>query len=215
MTLYRLDMTTMFTIHDAFRRQLLDMARVAASDDSEGTASVPSQPGWQLFKKFLTVHHQSEDDVVWPVLRNYLTDHPDRMKVVEELEAEHAAIEPLLQAIEDAPAGRPDLIGDLAAQLTAHLAHEESDGLGLIDAFFSPEEWQQFARVHGARLLDDAPSYVPWLLDGAEPRAVEQFLRNIPPPLATAYRVKWAADYAAVPLWGAPRDPQPTSAHHG
>ena len=49
--------------------------------------------------KFLTVHHLSEDDSLWPPLRAAAADHPDRVAVEDALEAEHAVIEPLLEAI--------------------------------------------------------------------------------------------------------------------
>ena len=213
---YRLDMTTMFTIHDAFRRNLVEIARVADHDDSP---RLQSQLGWELFKKFLVVHHQTEDDVVWPVLRTHMKDDPDRVAVVDELEAEHSAIEPWFIAIDAALGyqdenGSPlaDFVTELATRVTAHLAHEESDGLALIDEFLTPEEWQAFAREHGARLINDASTYVPWLLDGAGPAAVENFLSTIPPPLAAAYRDQWAPDYAALDLWDAPPEPAPTNA---
>jgi hypothetical protein len=214
---YRLDMTVMFTIHDAFRRDLVQIARVAAEDDRTSSRRLQSQPGWELFKKFLAIHHQTEDDVVWPVLRTHVKDSPDRVSVVDELEIEHAAIDPWFQAIDGAQADQDeigtrltDLVGELVTSLTAHLAHEESDGLALIDAFLTPEEWQTFARVHGGRLIDDAPTYVPWLLDQADPTAVGNFLSNIPPPLAAAYREQWAVAYAALDLWDAP-EPLPTN----
>jgi hypothetical protein len=214
---YRLDMTAMFAIHDAFRRDLVEIARVAAEDDRNGGPRLQSQLGWELFKKFLLVHHQTEDDVVWPVLRAHVKDSPDRVAVVDELEAEHAAIEPWFLAIDGARADQDEkgssllnLVGELVTSLTTHLAHEESDGLALIDEFLTPEEWQTFAQVHGQRLIDDAPTYVPWLLDKADPSAVENFLSNIPPPLSAAYGEQWAKDYGALELWDA-RQPLPTS----
>jgi hypothetical protein len=216
---YRLDMTTMFTIHDAFRRNLVEIARVAAEAERGGPLRLQSQLGWDLFKKFLLVHHQTEDDVVWPVLRSHVKDDPDRVAVVDELEAEHSAIEPLFTAIGSASGnqdetGSPlvDYVGELTTRLTAHLAHEESDGLALIDEFLAPEEWQTFAREHGRRLINDAPTYVPWLLDQAGPTAVEKFLSTIPPPLAAAYREQWAPGYAALDLWDAPVQPASTNA---
>jgi hypothetical protein len=107
------------------------------------------------------------------------------------------------------------LVAELATRVTAHLAHEESDGLALIDEFLTPEEWQAFAGEHGRRLINDAPMYVPWLLDGAGPAVVEKFLSTIPPPLAAAYREQWSADYAALDLWDAPHEPAPTNALDG
>jgi len=213
---YRLDMTTMFTIHDAFRRNLEQVVTMA---DHDGGPRLESQLGWELFKKFLLVHHQTEDDVVWPVLRTHLTTEPKRVAVVDEMEAEHAAIEPWFTAIDGAftnqgEHGTPlaDSVAELATRVTAHLAHEESDGLALIDEFLTPEEWQTFAREHGGRLISDASTYVPWLLDGADPAAVENFLNTIPLPLAAAYRDQWSADYAALDLWDVPHDGAPTNA---
>jgi Hemerythrin HHE cation binding domain len=214
---YRLDMTNMFTIHDAFRRDLMEISRVAALADRGGREHLQSQLGWELFKKFLLVHHQTEDDVMWPVLRTHLKDDPHRA-VVDALQAEHSAIEPCFTAIDSAPGyqGEPgsplvDYVGELASKLTAHLAHEESDGLALIDEFLTPEEWQTFAREHGRRLVNDASTYVPWLLDEARPDAIERFLSTIPPPLAVAYREQWAPAYAALDLWDARIPPAPTN----
>jgi hypothetical protein len=216
---YRLDLTNMFTIHDAFRRDLVEIARVAAEADRGGRAHLRSQLGWELFKKFLLVHHQTEDDVVWPVLRTHLKDDPHSVGVVDALEAEHSAIEPWFAAIDSVlgyqgEAGLPlvDCVGELDSKLRAHLAHEESDGLALIDEFLAPEEWQTFAREHGRRLVNDAATYVPWLLDGARPAAIEKFLSTIPPPLAIAYREQWAPAYAALDLWDARIPPAPADA---
>jgi len=218
---YRLDMTTMFTIHDAFRRNLVEIVRVAKEADRDrNPRQLQSQLGWELFKKFLIVHHQTEDDVVWPVLRAHVKDDPDRQAVVDQLEAEHSAIEPWFMAIDAVSyqgenGSVADLADELAAKVTGHLAHEESDGLALIDRFLTPEEWQTFAREHGARLINDASTYVPWLLDHADPATVENFLGSIPPPLAAAYRGQWAPDYAALDLWGAPIESAPTHAQGG
>ena len=71
-------------------------------------------------------------------------------------------------------------VDELASKLTAHLAHEESDGLALIDEFLTPEEWQTFAREHGRRLINDASTYVPWLLDQARPRCRRELPRHDP-----------------------------------
>jgi hypothetical protein len=208
---YRLNMTTMLTIHDAFRRDLANVTSASARHVDDADWSLETQIGWQLFAKFLSVHHRTEDDVLWPVLRAHLMDYPDHLTLVDDLETEHAAIDPLLEAIGEVQPElsehRPRLsalLGELAAQLTAHLDHEESYGLALIDECLTLAEWQTFAQVHGERLIGDAPTYVPWLLDQADPSAVESFLGNIPPPLAAGYRGKWAADYAALELWDVP-----------
>src|SRR3954470_8915508 len=136
---FRLDMSMMFAMHDALRREVAQVARIASRHDDDPGKLLRAALGWELFKKFLLVHHQSEDDALWPALRASVADHPDRAALVDALEGEHAAIDPLLAAV-DAAAADPahghqrfgDIVDELAGQLTAHLAHEESDGLALI-----------------------------------------------------------------------------------
>jgi hypothetical protein len=222
----RLDTSTMLTIHAALRRDLEQVARIAGRRDGTGATRLRTALGWQQFKKFLVVHHQVEDDVLWPALRAAVAGNLDQLALADALEQEHAVIDPLLQAA-DAAAADPgdgsgsfgdssgsfgDIIDELVAQLGGHLAHEESDGLDLIEAALSLADWQRFGRVHGERLVGDAPVYMPWLLDGADPGAVAAFLANVPPPLAAAYRGQWASDYAARTLWDAGDGPGPDRA---
>lgn len=211
---YTLDMSMMFALHDALRRELAQVTRIARRRDDNPGPMLRAALGWELFKKFLLVHHQTEDDILWPDLRAQVAGQPDRLALADALEAEHAVIEPLLTAI-DAAAADPDYgyqrLGDitdeLAIKLAAHLTHEETDGLPLIDASLTPAQWQHFAQVHGDRNRDDASMYMPWLLNGASPQTLDAILGNFPPPLLAAYREQWAPRYAALTIWpsaGAP-----------
>jgi hypothetical protein len=215
----RLDMSTMLAIHAALRRDLEQVARIAGRRDGTDVTRLRAARGWQQFKKFLIVHHQVEDDALWPALRAAVAAYPDQLALVDALEQEHAVIDPLLRAVDDAAADPGagsrsfgDITDELVAKLGGHLAHEESDGLELIDASLSLEDWQRFGRVHGERLLGDAPVYMPWLLDGADPRAVAAFLANVPPALAAAYHGQWASDYAALKPWDAADELAPSGA---
>jgi hypothetical protein len=220
---YKLDMSMMFAMHDALRRELGQVGRVASRRDDDPATLLRAALGWELFKKFLTVHHQSEDDALWPPLRARVAAHPDRVALADALEAEHAVIEPLLAAIDAAAADLDygyqrfgDIIDELSAKLTAHLAHEEADGLPLIDASLTPAEWQHFAQVHGERNLPDAPRYMPWLLAEARPEIRNAVLGKFPPPLLAAYREQWAPAYAALEIWpvSATGEPVPSDAGH-
>ena len=212
---YTLDMSMMFAMHDALRRELTQVTRIAQLKDDNPGPMLRAALGWELFKKFLLVHHQTEDDVLWPDLRAQAAGRPDRLALADALEAEHAVIEPLLIAI-DAAAADPDhgyqrlggLTGELATKLTAHLTHEETDGLPLIDASLTAEQWQQFARVHGDRNREDAARYMPWLLNGASPQTMAAIMDKFPPPFLAAYREQWAPAYAALTIWPAPKTRQ-------
>jgi hypothetical protein len=218
---YTLDMSMMFAMHDALRRELAQVGRIAnVRDDNPGTL-LRAALGWELFKKFLTVHHQTEDDVLWPPLRASVAGQPERMALVDALEAEHGVIDPLLLAI-DAAAADPDygyqrfgdIVDELSVKLNGHLAHEEADGLPLIDATLTPAQWQHFAQVHGERNLPDASRFMPWLLAGARPEVLGDILGKFPPPLLTAYREQWAPAYAAQTIWPAAAEPEPQHTRH-
>jgi Hemerythrin HHE cation binding domain len=165
--------------------------------------------GWEMFKAYLGVHHTTEDAALWPAMYAALAGRPDDLALLDAMEAEHAAIDPLLTAVDAALADRdtgPQRLGDLVDALvtgvTGHLEHEENEALALIDATLTEEQWQHFGREHGKRLLDDASRYLPWLLDGASPERTAIILgRFMPEPLRRAYRDDWAPAYAGVDLW--------------
>jgi iron-sulfur cluster repair protein YtfE (RIC family) len=207
---YQLDMSMMFAMHDALRRELVQVGRIARLRDDHPGRLLRAALGWELFKKFLLVHHQSEDDTLWPTLRTNVAGQPDRVALADALEAEHAVIEPLLTAI-DAAAADPDygyqrfgdIVDELATKLSAHLSHEETDGLPLIDVSLTAQEWQRFAQVHTERIRGDAQMYMPWLLNGASPQTLDAVLGKFPPPLLTSFREEWGPRYAALDIWNA------------
>ena len=136
--------------------------------------------GWQMFKTYLQVHHRAEDDMLWPAMEKTLADRPDDLALLSALEAEHAAIDPLLNAIDATlanPASGAERLGDLtdalATTLQAHLRHEEGEGLALIDATVTDEEWQDFGQESGKRIGPEAPRVFPWMLDGLDEARTE------------------------------------------
>ena len=58
---YRLDMSMMLAMHDALRRDLAQVGRIASRRDDHPGTLLRAALGWELFKKFLLVHHQSEE----------------------------------------------------------------------------------------------------------------------------------------------------------
>src|ERR1700749_946843 len=207
---YQLDVSMMFAMHAALRRELVQVGRIASRTDDHPGQLLRAALGWELFKKFLLVHHQSEDDTLWPALRTNVAGQPDPLALADVLEAEHAVIEPLLTAI-DAAAADPDygyqrfgdIVDELITKLTAHLAHEETDGLPLIDASLTEQQWQHFAQVHAERIRGDGPTYMPWLLKGASPQTLDGVLGEFPPSLLAAFREEWGPRYAGLDVWNA------------
>lgn len=205
---YKHDMTMMLVMHDALRRELERMARIAARKDGDPQRILQTALGWELFKKYLHVHHNAEDDVLWPAIRETVGERIDDLAVVEAMEAEHALIDPALTAMDAALADSEsglERLGEILAQLAdglgGHLAHEEKDALPLIDAYASPEVMQQFGAAHSNRIGADVSRYMPWLLDDASPERTAAALALLPEPVRQTYRDVWQPGYAALDLW--------------
>jgi iron-sulfur cluster repair protein YtfE (RIC family) len=205
---YKLDMSMMFAYHDALRRDLDRVGRLATRLDGDPAKLLRAAVGWGLFKKFLVNHHESEDEALWPALRAAVAANSDQVALVDALEQEHAVIDPLLAAV-DAAAADPDggherfggVVDQLIIELTAHLTHEERDGLPLIDVSLTAGEWRHFISVNSERNRPDAAMYMPWLLSEATPPTTAAVLGKFPPPLVTAFRAEWAPAYAALDVW--------------
>jgi len=145
------DLAAMYLMHRAFRRDLNLFAEVA------GVVPTADRQRWQLvarrFDFFSTVlhkHHSGEDRALWPLLAERGAD----ATVLDALEAEHAVIDPLLASVTADLRALADGSGDDATRLrlagtavqlrdalAAHLAHEESDGMTLVQQHLTNEDW--------------------------------------------------------------------------
>jgi hemerythrin-like domain-containing protein len=205
---FRLDMTMMYAMHDAVRRDLERITRITERTDDDPRRLLAAAVGWQLFTSYLVVHHTAEDTHVWPVMRRALADRPDDLALLDAMEAEHGVIDPLLADIEVALADRAagaerlaERVDTLRGLLGGHLAHEERDALELIDATLTDAQWAVFGQDHGRRVGADRVRYLPWILDGASPDRTAAVLTGLPAPLRDAYRNDWQPAYAGLPLW--------------
>jgi hemerythrin-like domain-containing protein len=205
---FKNDMTLMYALHDALRRELERIARVTARPDDDPKHVLRTATGWELFTFALHVHHTTEDDMLWPPMRSTLAEDSDGLALLDAMESEHAAIDPLLTAIDAALADRdsgPQRLGELtdalASALRAHLDHEEAEGLALIDRTVTDEQWQAFGMEHGKRVGGEMPRYLPWMLDDAPAEVTTAVLGRLPAPLQQAYRDEWAPAFGRQPLW--------------
>ena len=208
------DLTIMLAAHAAFRRDLAQLARAAMFADLPDPGRRASvQAGWQLFKRQLHIHHTAEDEIVWPALRERLTRSEHAQSVLDAMEAEHRQIDPLLAAV-DAAFARADhghradvrAIGDaadaLAGSLTAHLTHEERDGLPLIGEALTSAEWRRVGfRIVRKNGLSAGGEMFAWLADGADPDQAAAAIGTLPPPARLVYRAIWRPRYNRTSHW--------------
>jgi len=205
---FKNDMTWMYAMHTALRRELERIARITERPDDDPKLVLRTAAGWEMFKSYLHVHHTTEDDILWPPMRTALPDGSDGLALLDAMEAEHAGIDPLLSSIDAAlldPESGPERLGELtdalATALRGHLDHEEAHGLPLIDSTVTEEQWLAFGVEHGKRVSADIARYLPWILDDATPEDTAKVLGLLPPPVQQSYRDVWQPAYADLPLW--------------
>ncbi|MCX4826275.1 hemerythrin domain-containing protein [Streptomyces sp. NBC_01142] len=203
-----IDLTVMYAMHDALRRELAHLERITTAVDRDPRYVLATAAGWQLFQKSLHAHHTAEDDALWPALRHSLAGRPQDLAVLEALEAEHAAIDPVIEAIdarladpETDPLRLCELTDALATGLAGHLKHEEDAALPLIQRALTAEQWGHFGQVHAQRLAPDAPALLPWLLDGADELTVERLLAALPSPARATCTSQWLPAYTVLDRW--------------
>jgi DUF438 domain-containing protein len=202
----RPDVTMMFVVHNALRRDLARM-QVAAAHADEPAARRALRASWPTFSRYLTVHHTAEDEMLWPQMLTKLVDRPDDMDLLKEMADEHSRLDPVLREIDDnlakgSPSRLVEQFGELAEALIGHLEHEEAATLPLVQETLTVREWKAFGNDQRRRIgISGAGQFFPWLLDDTTPDTRDTVLGIIPPPLRLVYRLLWEPRYRRQSPW--------------
>jgi hemerythrin-like domain-containing protein len=204
------DLELMRILHAAFRR---DIARLSRAAQRYGTQDAETHDalllGWHGFSTSLHHHHTIEDRHLWPVMRQALADRPDDLAVLDDMEAEHALIDPALasleQAFDDHDAG-PGLVAErieaLVDLVRAHLAHEEGAAFPLMQQSITQRDWAALNRASAKEMsLSQLAQLGPYILEGATPDDVRRTLAALPPPIRVVHRLWWNPRYQRVRRW--------------
>ncbi|MGL5819892.1 MAG: hemerythrin domain-containing protein [Phycicoccus sp.] len=202
-----LDMTGMYVMHHAFRRDLGTLgAAVSVTPVVDRETWQALARRWELFADVLHHHHDGEDRGYWPLLRTRAT--AAEREVLDAMEAEHAQIGPVLDACAAGFArmttggsrgnrawahdARRTLVGHLAearSHLDAHLAHEETAALPLLHRYLTTEEDERIEAEYfrGGLPLTMILRVVPWALHEVPDDERRRVLRAA----GVAYHVVW------------------------
>ncbi len=171
----------MYVMHHAFRRdldRLVGAVRKTPLGDRDVWRALHER--WSFVDETLHHHHAVEDSSIWPTLLEHArtTGHEADLQTLEDMEAEHATIDPGLAGVRTAFAqvladGDEDHRNALDIRLTAlregllaHMQHEETEALPMIQRTMSDEEFaateEAAQRAYPLRMV---PTLVPWVLD--------------------------------------------------
>jgi hypothetical protein len=181
------DLTAMYVMHHAFRRDLIAFKAAVVGTPVEDRTTWKALAGrWGKFFEILHKHHTGEDAGLWPLLMSRAD--ADGRATLQAMEGEHAEIDPLLSsctagferlatyADADARDALEVRVVALGEHLVRHLAHEEHDALALVQRYLVNADWHRLEKEHfkpayGPR---EIPFIASWALYELPP---EQFSR--------------------------------------
>lgn len=179
---------TMYVMHHAFRRDLRDLSRAVPATpltDHEVWAALSRR--WTAFANTLHHHHTIEDTAIWP----RVLERADAAATMTAMEAEHGQIDPLLakcaegfREMTEAPTApaRDRLAADVAAfrdLLDAHLAHEETEALPLVQRHLSRAAWADSEKAAQAEFtFADVAFALPWTALEVPPEDLREVLAD-------------------------------------
>jgi len=200
--------TIVFLIHEAFRRDL-DRLRAAVSSPKMDSAKAQRLgTHWEFVKDQLHHHHRVEDESFWPLVRPKFAGRSDELAVLDEMEAQHRALEPTTEAVDRGfeaflkePGDRTGAelaayLAEFRTQLAAHLEDEEQRCFPSVDAVLSVEEFESFGKATAKAVgMRGSARFFPWIFDEAIPVERQAVLSMPPPPVRVLCRYVWEPRY--------------------
>ncbi|MGC2485256.1 MAG: hemerythrin domain-containing protein [Acidimicrobiales bacterium] len=189
------DTSDMVNLHRVFRSAMDQGPTLIAgvTDGDEHRAALVASY-YNNVLSLLHVHHESEDELIWPRL---LERCPDEATTIVRIAAQHGDVIESLAATRrasqdwSASASRvdastlQDALAALNADLIPHLDDEEEFILPIAARHLSSEEWSELPS-HGMRAFDGDKLWLilGLILEQMTPAQRESMRENFPPPVA-------------------------------
>jgi hemerythrin-like domain-containing protein len=201
------DVSDMFTVHQTITGALDSAPELITRDPNHVERARVIGSFFENVLEFLHVHHQGEDDLIYPKLRERC---PDAWPTIDHIDHQHQLVhQPTRDAIDAIAAWRnaPSTATAQAAVnalarvdevVKPHLAMEETVVLPYCSAWITQEEWSELPGHAMAAFQGDKP----WLAFGLirerlTPEQRDEMHNSMPPPLRQLWDNEWSPAYEA------------------
>jgi hypothetical protein len=189
------DLLTIRLVHNAMRVEYGRLAVVArAPRDAAHAALIENQIVLTLGG--LHHHHSAEDKHFWPTLR---ARAPHAAAALDQLEAQHTEIAPVLAAAADTArplADRAETLATLQSLVAAHLDEEEAVAFPLLLAHLTPDESAEIGKdVDRGMNRRDIPVLYGWYASAGDAETRAAVLATVPLVPRILFKLFWAPAY--------------------
>lgn len=210
------DVTEMAAVHRVFRKAFTVAPQFIGKAPDGDTARAAVVAGYYSnVLEFLRVHHDGEDALLFPKLRERASDVTLFDQMSADHEAVHAALDGAVAAVErwQASASATDAaaliacLHELEAALLPHLDAEEERVLPLVSEHITCEEWGELpGHAMGMFSGDNLFLILGLVRDEMTQEQRDRMLQEMPPPAVEAWKAVGIDAYAGTikALVGAP-----------
>ena len=198
------DMTMMYVMHHAFRRDLLRFTSAVGATPLEDRVTWQALAArWDRFFTILHHHHSLEDRYIWPFLMER-ADAGER-ETLEAMEAEHGHIDPLLTSVSEGftalagdrlPAGAEDVRAALRVRVAVtrdtlgrHLQHEETEAIVILQRHSTTADWHRIEKeqIGKHKIAVPMPFMVGWCAEEIPAKELDTIFGIVGAP----FKVLW------------------------
>lgn len=187
------DVRMMAIVHRALRRDLARARAVLVADPppaGEQRRALGEHLLWMM--EFLHAHHTSEDEGLWPLLRQR---NPGAGELIDSLERDHERIAVAMDAVTSAATqygGTTDdarrvalgaALEQLEEVLVPHLDREVADAMPVVARSITRREWEEIDRRFNLapKSMRQLALEGHWLLDELDPEGRDVVVHLVPP----------------------------------
>jgi hemerythrin-like domain-containing protein len=184
------DVSEMYAAHDGMRKEYASLPLLVKSiPDGDVDRAGRAADHMALLDRFLRTHHDVEDEVLWPLVKERAPEH----EAILIMDTEHAGLNVSLDAIKvQADAWRVSASADTRATLhntliafertlLRHLGHEEREVLPILQRTLSQDEYAAMGQEVNRRMdPDDRTLVLGLILEDTTQSVGSTILRRIP-----------------------------------